>query len=64
MWRAMEWACNQTWNVVIDTLKKMKKWRSTAWWQSQHTRMMKEDPENLQDGSISWVGTIEGMCGT
>ena len=32
MWRATEWACNEKENAVIDSLKKVYKWRSTVWW--------------------------------
>ena len=46
MWRAMRWACNEKENAVIFSLKKVYKWKSTTWWQSLHTRMMKEDSEN------------------
>ena len=48
MWRAMEWACDEKENAVICYT-----WRSTTWWQSLHTRMMEEDPETTQGGSIS-----------
>ena len=41
------WACDEKRNAVIFSLKKVYKWRSTTWWQSQHTRVTKEDPENL-----------------
>ena len=31
-------------NALFDSLKKVYQWRSTRWWPSLHTRMMKEDP--------------------
>ena len=31
MWRAMEWACDEKVNAVIDSLKKVYQWRSTRW---------------------------------
>ena len=45
IWRAMVWVGDKEENAVIDSLKKVYKWTSTRWWQSLHTRMMKEDPE-------------------
>ena len=54
MWRSMAWACNENENAVIDSLKKVYKWRSTAWWQYLHTRMMKEDPENRTRWKHKW----------
>ena len=45
-WRAMVWVCDEKSNAVINSLKKVYKFRSTRWWQSLHTRMMKKDSEN------------------
>ena len=45
-WRAMVWVCDEKVNTVTYSLKKVYKWRSTRWWHSLHTRLMKEDPEN------------------
>ena len=46
-------ACGAPWdgwvkktNAVLDSHKKVYKWRSMRRWQSIHTRMMKENPEN------------------
>ena len=46
MWRAIVWVCDEKVNTVSYSLKKVCKWRSTRWWHSLHTRLMKEDPEN------------------
>ena len=46
MWRAMGWACDKKVNTVTYSLKKVFKWKSTRWWHSLHTDMMKEDSEN------------------
>ena len=54
MWRAMVWACNEKENAVIDSLKKVYKWRSMKWWYVLHTRMMKEDPENRTRWQHKW----------
>ena len=43
-------------NAVIDSLKRVFQWRSTTWWQSQHGRMMKEDPENRTRWKHKWRG--------
>ena len=64
MWRAMGWACNEKESAVIETLKKVYRWRSTRWWYAPHTKMMKEDAENGTRWKHKWVGTIEGTCGT
>ena len=53
-WRAMEWACNEKENAVIFSLKKVHKWRSTTRWQTLHTRMIKEDPENRTRWKQKW----------
>ena len=45
-------------NAVIDSLKKVYTRRSTTWWQSLHTRMMKEDPENR----IIWMWDKMATC--
>ena len=54
MWRAMEWACNEKENLVMDSLKKVYQWRSTRWWYAVHERMMKEDPENHTSWKHKW----------
>ena len=64
MWRAMEWACDDKEIAVIFSLKKVFKWRSSTWWQSLNTRMMKEDPKNRTRWKRKWGGTIVDMCGT
>ena len=58
---------------VLDSLMKVTKWTSTRWWQSLHTRMMKEDPENrtrwkhkrewhkwvnVWDKMATWLGSV------
>ena len=50
-------------NAVIYLLKKVYKWRSTTWWHSLQTRMMKEDPENRARWKHKWRCTIVEMCG-
>ena len=48
------WACHEKENAVIFSLKKVCKWRSATRWQSLHTRMMKEDPENRTRWKHKW----------
>ena len=58
LWKACSAPCNgcdEKTNAVLDSLKKMKNWRSTRWWQSPHARMMKEDPENRTKWKHKWV---------
>ena len=50
---AMVWVSDEKVNAVIFSLK-MCKWRSTRWWQSLHTRMMKEDPRNRIRWKHKW----------
>ena len=68
MWRAMEWACNEKENLVIDSLKKVYQWRSTRWWYAVHERMMKEDPENRTSWKHKWCwhnrGNVWDMMAT
>ena len=54
MWRAMGWSCNEGSNAVIDTLKKVFKWRSTKWWHSLQAEMMQRDPENHTRWKHKW----------
>ena len=62
MWRAMEWTCDGKENAVIDSLKKVYQWISTAWWHGLHTRMMKEDPENRARWKHKWEVTQTREC--
>ena len=41
-------------NAVIYSLKKVYKWRSTRWWHSLQTRMMKNDSENHTRWKHKW----------
>ena len=49
MWRAVGWVCDERPNAVINTLKRVCRWRSTRWWQSTQARTMKADPCNHHD---------------
>ena len=46
MWRAIEWARDEKPNAVINSLKKVYRWRSTRWWHSLQTEMMELVFEN------------------
>ena len=52
--RALELVCDEKTNAVIDSLNKVFEWSSTTWWQSLHTRMMKEDSENRIRWKHKW----------
>ena len=54
MWRAMGSVCDEKTNALMDSLKKVYKWRCTTWWQSLHKRMMKEDHENRTRWKHKW----------
>ena len=42
----MGWACDEKSNAVINSLKKVYRYRSTRWWLSLQTEMMERDCEN------------------
>ena len=63
MWRAMGWACDERSNVVIDSLIKVYRWRSTSWWHSLQTEMMDCDLENLTNWKHKWSSIIVETCG-
>ena len=54
MWRAMGWECDERTNAVIDSFYSVFRRRSTRWWQSTQTKMMKDDPCNHTKRKHKW----------
>ena len=50
----MGWVCDEKSHAVIYSLKKVYEWRSTRWWYSLQTRLIKEDPENRTRWKHKW----------
>ena len=54
MWRAMGWVCDEKSNAVINSLKKVYRWRSTRWGHSLQTEMMERDCQNHTRWKHRW----------
>ena len=63
MWRTVGWAYDERSNAVINTLKKVYRWRSTRWWHSLQTEMMERDSANHTKWKHKWSCTIVETCG-
>ena len=58
-----EWVYDEKTNAVIDSLKKVSRWRSTIWCQSHKKKeWWNKIEKNTKDGSTSGSGTIVDMC--